>query len=85
MSRSQPQAEATAPNGPALPTEQHVPLSGFNAAEIEKFLAQGVDAKAQVYKPQAGEGTKSGNPWGAKRMLSDNLLTPSDLLTGRSW
>jgi hypothetical protein len=43
-------------------------LNGFNAAEIEKFLAQGVDAKTQVYKPQTGgEGAKSVNPWGAKR------------------
>lgn len=76
MNRSQQQAqpETSTSNGPALPTEQHVPLSGFNAAEIEKFLAQGVDAKAQVYKPQAGEGTKAANPWGAKRMLSSSFL-----------
>ncbi|ETN43523.1 uncharacterized protein HMPREF1541_02682 [Cyphellophora europaea CBS 101466] len=68
-SQQQPQQhqEPSAANGPAAPTDQHVPLNGFNAAAVEKFLVQGVDAKTQVYKPTAGgEAAKGGNPWGAK-------------------
>jgi hypothetical protein len=60
--------EPSASNGPtALPTDQHVPLKGFNAAGIQKLLNQGVDLRA-AYKPEsAGSDTaKSGNPWGAK-------------------
>lgn len=62
------QQDTGALNGPALPTDQHVPLNGFNAAEVEKFLAQGVEPRTLVYKPAPNsEGAKSGNPWGAKR------------------
>jgi hypothetical protein len=60
--------ETSASNGPtALPTDQHVPLKGFNATSIQKLLNQGVDLKA-AYKPESSgpEPAKSGNPWGAK-------------------
>ena len=58
-----------------------MPLNGFNAAAVEKFLVQGVDAKTQVYKPTAGgEAAKGGNPWGAKRTFSQYLFpSPLDL------
>ena len=49
-----------------------MPRNGFNAAEVEALLAQGVDPKYPVYKPEPStEPAKGSNPWGAKRAFPD--------------
>ncbi|CEJ62132.1 hypothetical protein PMG11_10642 [Penicillium brasilianum] len=49
--------------------DQHVPVRGFNAAEVKNVLKKGPnEPKAPFYKP-AGKDTnnqRSGGPWGSK-------------------
>lgn len=56
------------PPQPRLPSDQHTPLGGFNAAEVRDLLAGGVDTTVRAYKPEARTDTpRAGNPWGLKR------------------
>lgn len=59
--------QETVRNGPAPSTPvsqtEHVPLHGFNAAEIKDFLKKGVDPKAHQYKSDKTHGARLANPW----------------------
>ncbi|OAP63701.1 hypothetical protein AYL99_02928 [Fonsecaea erecta] len=56
----------TTPTTPA-PSDDHVPIAGFNADVVEAMLKQGYEAKAPLHKldnkPQA---TNPQSPWGVK-------------------
>ncbi len=51
---------------PPPPQEEHVPINGFNAAEVTAMLKRGVDSKIPVYKPEGKETATKGSPWGTK-------------------
>ena len=55
---------ASTPQRP--PQEEHVPMKGFNAAEVSAMLKNGVDSKAPVYKPEGKETAAKSGPWGLK-------------------
>ena len=69
--------QETIRNGPAPPTPvsqpEHVPMHGFNAAEIKDFLKKGVDPKAHQYKSDKTHGARPANPWhkGEQRRVGD--------------
>lgn len=47
--------------------DEHIPLSGFNSAEVEGLLNRGFDAKAASYKSESKTPPgKSDSPWGMK-------------------
>lgn len=69
------------PSTPNLPPQDdHTPLKGFNSEEIDQLLARGFDAKAPVYKLET-QPQKSGNVWGAKRMISCFCVNDMSLIS----
>lgn len=69
------------PSTPNLPPQdEHTPLKGFNAVEVDSLLKKGFDVKAPVYKPDT-QPQKAGNAWGAKGMLVLNRLIEIHSLT----
>ncbi|KIW17094.1 hypothetical protein PV08_04285 [Exophiala spinifera] len=51
----------------STPSDDHVPMTGYNSGAVEAMLKQGYDARAPLYKPEAKTpATKPESPWGAK-------------------
>lgn len=61
------------PNGSSshtasTPSDDHLPMTGYNSGAVETTLKQGYDGKAPLYKPEAKPpATKPESPWGTKR------------------
>lgn len=94
QTQSQNQSQAsTKPSSPAPPPKtatpppakvvKHVPLDGFNAAEVDELLSSGCDANALVYKPE--QPVQKTSPWGQKRELTFAQDIAMDRLTYTSW
>lgn len=95
QTQSQNQSQAsTKPSSPAPPPPKtatpppakvvkHVPLDGFNAAEVDELLSSGCDANALVYKPE--QPVQKTSPWGQKRELTFTQDIAMDRLTYTSW
>jgi hypothetical protein len=54
---------------PQLIQQEHVPMNGFNAADVIAMMKSGVDAKVAVYKPEGKDATTKSSPWGTKGEL----------------
>jgi hypothetical protein len=53
----------------AVPQEEHIPVSDFNAQEVRAGLKNTSDVKPTVYKPAEKNASvaRSGSPWASKR------------------
>jgi len=67
---------------PSLPHDDHVPMNGFNVAEVDALLKKGYDARAPLYKPDSlkPQPASTGSPWGAKREYNTTHLK-ADIIT----
>lgn len=94
QTQSQNQSQAsTKPSSPAPPPKtatpppakvaKHVPLDGFNAAEVDELLSSGCDPNALVYKPE--QPVQKTSPWGQKRESTSTHSIAMDRLTYTSW
>ena len=63
-------------------TQEHVPITGFNAAEVDALLNSSIDIKSESYKPEQVPAQKTA--WGQKRMFAYWFIL-AVILTCHSW